>query len=1010
MEESEQEHVFDESGEGRFVAGSSRGMSDEDADDTILDSTTESTSKKRKKVGVWKAMKRFFSRKSSKGSKSFSFGDSLSPQGQPQRSNSDPNLAHTSGERPDVAPLEQGARVGEAPMETDAAPKKAMSHDSLLSELRSKQRINVEINEESSKPSAVDWQASPSPSANDLLPGLNVSHDKIRVAPRHRRAPTRKGASSVRAGGQDIVDGEIMPRSKSVGGRTKLIVEQTDENISGQGKENVLEKEKERKNLKKKVGRQRSGQEKSDHENLEKQKIEDERLKQEKLERERTEQEKIEQETFEKEKLEDEKRKKEKERLEQEKLKELKLEDEKRKLEKLEKERLEQEKLEKLKLEEEKRRQENLEKERLQQEKLRELKLEEEKREKEKLEMEKLEQEKLKELKLEEEKCKQEKLEKERLEQEKLEKERLEQEKLEKERLEQERLEKLKLEEEKRRQEKLEEEKLKKMEEEKSGEDKKKQLQTTDFSDLVESLKPSNGAKEIYTIKRAEAEDKGTVSEPEKLGEINKTSEVEPSDVRWNQNIDSEELNVDVDTKENYSIKQLNTKPVDGIVVNTADDRKIDENSSQDVRDFTVSSFLSVDNPTASSNEGIYETDKVKVVEQSKESQPMLITHEEARAEIATGKQPESVPAVDKKLGEIDAVVTFEKKDNHPGSPPLSPPVSPPSARSPVRTKRLVIETPEKVYQKPIMADIATKEAEIVDDSRGVQPELSQSMHNRITTGIKEKNQSQDDSNIGVSRLTQAFERSSRSQTISYRTKPDVLPKPKVASKPDKSKTLDRSYRFPVTANTTQNNAAKQNNVVINSDEVHSKNDGLLSPTKKIPVPKPKPLPKPQPKPKVNTQNVTTKTVEEGNEQRKKAHSTQSVTNGSVKCSGSTEGKHHTGGQSKDAESDLPSFWARRNIFSPEQKSNSASTSSQEEKSKEKHTPFIQLKTDTCAVCGSKVYQMEKFKVKDNIVHRSCIKCSVCKRLLSVGNFIFSQNKIYCKPHEPNVPISLATV
>lgn len=94
------------------VASSSHGMSDEDADDTVFDSSTASSSKKRKKVGVWKTMKRFFSRKSSKGSK-------------PQRSVSDPNLVRTSGERPNVAPLEQ---IGEVQMEVvDAHPKKAMS-------------------------------------------------------------------------------------------------------------------------------------------------------------------------------------------------------------------------------------------------------------------------------------------------------------------------------------------------------------------------------------------------------------------------------------------------------------------------------------------------------------------------------------------------------------------------------------------------------------------------------------------------------------------------------------------------------------------------------------------------------------------------------------------------------------------------------------------------------------------------------------------------------------------
>ena len=353
---------------------------------------------------------------------------------------------------------------------------------------------------------------------------------------------------------------------------------------------------------------------------------------------------------------------------------------------------------------------------------------------------------------------------------------------------------------------------------------------------------------------------------------------VAPCDVRSNQNIDNEEF--DVNKKENDAIKQLNTKTVGVVVVNTADDRTIVEDSSQDVRDFTVSSFSSVESPTASSNKGIYETDKVKIVERSEESQPMLMAHEEAHAGITTCKLQGSVQAVDKKLSEVDAVVMFEIKDSPPLGPPLSPPVSPPSARSPVRSKRLVIETPEKVYQKPIMADIKAQESEIeqlVDDSRGVQRKLPQSMHNRITTEIKENNQSQDDSNIGVMRLTQAFERSSRSQTISYRTKPDIPPKPKVASKADKSKTLDRSYRFPVTANATkisaQNSPAEQNDVVASSDKIHDKtdekkNDVSSSPTKKIPVPKPKPLPKPQPKPQVNTPNLTTKTVE-GDERKK---------------------------------------------------------------------------------------------------------------------------------------------
>ena len=104
-------------------------MSDEDAEDTILDDSTASNSKKRKKAGVWKAMKRFFSRKSEKGSKSFTAGDSQSSSGQPQRSVSDPNLTQNRVDRPDVAPLQQ---VDGAPMKAEVPPKKAVSVSSIV--------------------------------------------------------------------------------------------------------------------------------------------------------------------------------------------------------------------------------------------------------------------------------------------------------------------------------------------------------------------------------------------------------------------------------------------------------------------------------------------------------------------------------------------------------------------------------------------------------------------------------------------------------------------------------------------------------------------------------------------------------------------------------------------------------------------------------------------------------------------------------------------------------------
>lgn len=117
--------------------------------------------------------------------------------------------------------------------------------------------------------------------------------------------------------------------------------------------------------------------------------------------------------------------------------------------------------------------------------------------------------------------------------------------------------------------------------------------------------------------------------------------------------------------------------------------------------------------------------------------------------------------------------------------------------------------------------------------------------------------------------------------------------------------------------------------------------------------------------------------------------------------------------EKKDGQSEvvMPSFWARRSRFSSDSSSDKPPGSLEKSSNKEvaKTPPFIQLKTDMCAVCGSKVYQMEKFKVKDNIIHKRCIKCYACKRLLSVGNFIMSQDKIYCKLHEPSHTVALST-
>jgi len=65
------------------------------------------------------------------------------------------------------------------------------------------------------------------------------------------------------------------------------------------------------------------------------------------------------------------------------------------------------------------------------------------------------------------------------------------------------------------------------------------------------------------------------------------------------------------------------------------------------------------------------------------------------------------------------------------------------------------------------------------------------------------------------------------------------------------------------------------------------------------------------------------------------------------------------------------------------------------------------VSSDKCVVCGTTVYQMEKCNFDSSVLHRRCVKCSVCKRLLTVGNFVITESKVYCKPHGQAISVSL---
>ena len=85
---------------------------------------------------------------------------------------------------------------------------------------------------------------------------------------------------------------------------------------------------------------------------------------------------------------------------------------------------------------------------------------------------------------------------------------------------------------------------------------------------------------------------------------------------------------------------------------------------------------------------------------------------------------------------------------------------------------------------------------------------------------------------------------------------------------------------------------------------------------------------------------------------------------------------------------------------------------SEEETSKEKTLSQVSstgknVSSDKCVVCGRTVYQMEKCNFDSSVLHRQCAKCSVCKRLLTVGNFVITESKVYCKPHGQAVSVAL---
>ncbi|XP_020616040.1 peptidyl-prolyl cis-trans isomerase G-like isoform X2 [Orbicella faveolata] len=109
---------------------------------------------------------------------------------------------------------------------------------------------------------------------------------------------------------------------------------------------------------------------------------------------------------------------------------------------------------------------------------------------------------------------------------------------------------------------------------------------------------------------------------------------------------------------------------------------------------------------------------------------------------------------------------------------------------------------------------------------------------------------------------------------------------------------------------------------------------------------------------------------------------------------------------------DAPQFGSKTPNIEVDKKVPFRKSLSEEETNKDKALSQVSstgksVSSDKCVVCGRTVYQMEKCNFDSSVLHRQCVKCSVCNRLLTVGNFVITESKVYCKPHGQAISVSL---
>jgi len=52
-----------------------------------------------------------------------------------------------------------------------------------------------------------------------------------------------------------------------------------------------------------------------------------------------------------------------------------------------------------------------------------------------------------------------------------------------------------------------------------------------------------------------------------------------------------------------------------------------------------------------------------------------------------------------------------------------------------------------------------------------------------------------------------------------------------------------------------------------------------------------------------------------------------------------------------------------------------------------------------CFICNNPAPVHEVIKIEGKGLHKTCLRCKVCEKILSLGNYASLEGKFYCKPH-----------